>query len=437
MELKIQRRDSLQLARVNSPVAEIKAEARARLALSPQLRRSLALLRMSAAELRAELSCEVEKNPLLEADDFDALAESSESSADSNAVFRVPAKGGLRAHLHLQCRAATLPPTVKKAADALIEMIDDDGYLDSDADDDTTLFQEALKAVQAFEPPGVGARNLRENLLLQLDDMKIRRAENPDILESARVIVDKRFGDLSRRRIDRLPKRNLEESLALIGRLSPRPGGNFSDDEAPWAIADIVVVKRRGLWSAEPGPGLNFQIRFSPDASQLADGGGAFLRLQRDARGFARALSYRRRTVLSVAQLAVDYQSEFFEQGEIALRPLPMRKIAAELNVSRATVTTAIADKWLSCPRGFFALKLLCARPAPSDSKKAAGAVREVMRKVIAAEDKSRPLSDSVLVRRLAAEGILLSRRTAAKYRARAGLAPSHLRRQLKGAINR
>ena len=88
-------------------------------------------------------------------------------------------------------------------------------------------------------------------------------------------------------------------------------------------------------------------------------------------------------------------------------------------------------------PARIFALKLLCARPAPSDSKKAAGAVREVMRKVIAAEDKSRPLSDSVLVRRLAAEGILLSRRTAAKYRARAGLAPSHLRRQLKGAINR
>lgn len=357
----------------------------------------------------------------------------------------------LQDHLLWQLDLSRLSERDRLIGLAIVDAIDGDGYLRSDLDDlqatlddpdiGTAEIQTILHRVQAFDPSGVGARNLRECLLLQLRQLP---RETP-LRQTAIAICSQGFDHLPRKDVGALT-RLLGESeasilgaLALIRRCHPRPGTLIAEVPSEYVVPDVFVRRSEGAWQVELNPETTPKLRVNADyarlirrADQSADSVALKSHLQ-EARWFIKSLASRNDTVLRVASKIVELQQEFLEQGDEAMKPLILRDVAEALELHESTVSRVTTQKYMHTPRGTFEFKYFFSSHVntASGGECSSTAIRALIRKLIAGESARRPLSDSKIADELAEQGIVVARRTVAKYREAMGIPPSNERKRL------
>ncbi|WP_058555766.1 RNA polymerase factor sigma-54 [Thiohalocapsa sp. ML1] len=363
----------------------------------------------------------------------------------------------LHDHLEWQLNLARLAPRDRVIADALLDAIDANGYLRSDIDElvdamahpddlegdapEPDEVEAVLHRIQALDPPGVGARSLRECLLLQL------RAVPPEqpFRAEAMLICDEHFAALARNDLDDLRRHTkldpdtLREALTLIRSMQPRPGSLVADIRPEYVIPDVVVAKRNGVWTVELNPETTPRLRVNPGYLKLirrADDGpdNACLKTHlQEARWFIKSLASRNDTVLRVAAKIVELQQNFFDYGEEAMKPLVLRDVADSLELHESTVSRVTTQKYMHTPRGTFEFKYFFSSHVntASGGECSSTAIRAFIRKLVAAETPSKPLSDNKIAGILTEQGINVARRTVAKYREAMGIPPSNERKRL------
>lgn len=364
-----------------------------------------------------------------------ALVEESDRKHDAmqNMASRPPS---LHDSLSEQLSFPDLDPKVRGLAEYIISNLDENGYFTGlaipdivrDAGGAVTFEQaeQALALVQKLDPPGVGARDLRECLLLQLTP------ETPHV-EILRLLVGNHLDDIQQNRLPVIEKKTglslaeIKEGLEHLRRLDPKPGARFNTGSAQYVVPDLIV---------EPDEHGNYQVRLvdehAPQLSisrryqkMLKDRNGdpaarAFIQKKlQSARWLIESIEQRRSTLLKVAKAIIAHQQDFLDKGPEAIQPLKMQQIADLVGVHVTTVSRAVDDKWVQTPRGIFALKRFFGGGTVSaDGEEIAwDTIKQKLTEIIAKEDKSKPLSDEEIVDELGRQGLTVARRTVTKYR--------------------
>ena len=365
-----------------------------------------------------------------------------EGGEDDNGFAQIAAaEGSLRDHLTAQLAATQCGPVDRALVAILIDEVNQDGYLEIEPDELLGMLPEeleidrhsvsaALKLLQSFDPPGVGARNVSECLMLQLSDREqAYDRPPPEVVDLARNLVRDHLAALAARdftkikRLLRCDDDSLRNAQQLIRSLNPRPGSAF-DSEAPIYVAPDVIVKRvAGEWTAVLNPTVMPRLRIndmyaSVIRGQRGDHPGMSNQLQ-EARWLIKNIKQRFDTILRVSQAIVERQRSFFTHGAVAMRPLVLREIADVLGLHESTISRVTTQKFMLTPFGTFELKYFFGSHVATESGGAASstAIRELIRQLIQAEDAKSPLSDSHLAELLGEQGIKVARRTVAKYR--------------------
>ncbi|MBJ6609050.1 MAG: RNA polymerase factor sigma-54 [Candidatus Thiothrix moscowensis] len=357
----------------------------------------------------------------------------------------------LQEHLLWQIRMSNLTAIDKQIADAIIRSLDEAGYLcDSLEDIFTLLSQElpieledvevVLKFIQHLDPIGVGSRDLRECLLVQLAALPESR-----LLYKTRQLVEKNLDLLERRDYKEIQKRlkieqnELEEMILLLRSLQPRPGSAYSASSPDYVVPDVFVRKIKGQWvvtlNAQVTPNLQvnqFYADLLGQAKSDADTSYFKNNLQQ-ARWLIRSVESRNTTLLNVAKAIVDRQAAFMQYGDQAMKPLVLRDIAEELEMHESTISRVTTNKYMHTPQGVFELKFFFSSQIDTDtgSSCSSTAIRAMLKKLIAEESSASPLSDSQLTNMLKQQGINVARRTVAKYREAMSIPSSHERKTL------
>ncbi len=376
-------------------------------------------------------------------------------SADGEAVEFDQLRGRevtLRDHLQWQLLLTPLSETDRAVATAIIDAIDEDGYLrasleeirDSMGGEPPVGLDEVeavLHRVQAFDPPGIAARDLRECLLIQLRQLDPRtcwRAEAIDLVsDHLGLLAGRDFAQLSRRM--RLDRAALQEVLRLVQGLSPRPGGKLPASEPEFIVPDVFVRKHKGTWLVELNADALPRLRINPYYASLvrradtsADNTTLKAHLQ-EARWFMKSLQSRSETLLRVASTIVERQRGFLEHGDEAMKPMVLHDVAEVLGMHESTISRVTTRKYMHTPRGIFELKYFFSSHLPTDSGSGCSstAIRALIRRLVAAENPQKPLSDNRIASLLSKEGIQVARRTVAKYREGMAIPPSSERKRL------
>ncbi|GMU71201.1 MAG: RNA polymerase factor sigma-54 [Burkholderiales bacterium] len=484
------------------------------LTLTPQLQQSIRLLQLSTLELNAEVERMLQENPLLEKENEDEdappaealvtapgsapsesgdsaragdgdderaeepvdTAEAAEGSApasetdfgdeggsdgdwgsagpgddDDEFYPQQIASSTLRDHLMAQLGMLSLPQRDRQLVAALIDALDEDGFLSSSLEELAELFPEeleidvgdlaiALRYLQGLEPTGVGARDIGEALALQLRALP----EGTPFREAALKVVDGHLELLANRDVTRLRRLlHCDEATVrairdLIRTLKPKPGAAFANAEANYVVPDVLVRKVRGQWVASLNeaamPKLRVNRIYADILSRSRDASNQQLAAQlQEAKWLIRNVQQRFETILRVAQAIVDRQRRFFEHGEVAMRPMVLREIADMLGLHESTISRVTTQKYLLTPRGTYELKYFFGSHVATDTGGAASAtaIRALIRQLIGAEDPKAPLTDSKIAEVLGEQGILVARRTVAKYREALSIPPVNLRKSL------
>ncbi len=367
--------------------------------------------------------------------------------------FEQPVSAGesLQDHLHWQLNLTPFNDTDRIIATTLIDAVDDDGYFTSSCEEVHQSLQEeldieldeveaVLNRVQDFDPPGVAARNLQESMLLQL---RYYDADTPWLAE-ARRIVGEHFNLLAKRdfhalkRRMKLPENDLQPVIQLIQTLNPRPGGQIASTPPEYIIPDVFVKKVKDQWRVELNPDIAPKIAinnlYAGMAKQNATKDAAFLKNSlQEARWFLKSLRSRNETLLKVSNCIVERQRGFFDYGEEAMKPMVMHDIAEVVEMHESTISRVTTKKYMHTPRGIFELKYFFSSHVgtASGGECSATAIRAILKKLIAAENPGKPLSDNKLAQLLGEQGINVARRTVAKYREAMSIAPSNERKCL------
>jgi RNA polymerase sigma-54 factor len=300
--------------------------------------------------------------------------------------------------------------------------------------------QIALKHLQNLEPIGVGARNLSECLVLQLAALPPETPCRDEALETARhhleVLAARDFAKL--KKLLRCGDDVLRGVQKLITSLNPRPGRNYSSDETRYVVPDVIVKKTKGLWVASLNPDAMPRLRINrlyADILQRNRGAGSqqlATQLQ-EAKWLIKNVQQRFETILRVSQAIVDRQRNFFEHGEVAMRPLVLREIAEGLDLHESTVSRVTTQKFMHTPRGIFELKYFFGSHVTTETGGSASstAIRALIKQLVAAENGRKPLSDGQISEILAQQGLVVARRTVAKYRESLQILPVNLRKTI------
>lgn len=344
-----------------------------------------------------------------------------------------------------QVRMSDMTPEQRPIAEMIIGNIDDYGYLQASVDElafSTNIpaenIAEVLKITQAFHPPGVGARDLRECLLLQLE-----RADRKDSLEYK--IVDQYFDALGKRRLPEIGRGlgldvdEVQEAVARIGHLEPRPGRAFLPDNDHYILPEVFVQKTGDEWTIttnnEQVPHLRISNTYKDLMSQVDSSTEVreYIREKiRAGKFLIKSLHQRQQTILNIATEIVNRQREFLEKGVAFLKPLTMLQVAEVVGVHETTVSRAVSGKYMQTPRGIFEMKYFFT----SGIKTASGvgmsntSVKDIISEMVKVENPGKPLSDEEIVKLLVEKGIVIARRTVAKYRSELNILPSHLRKK-------
>ena len=406
-----------------------------------------------------------EERPQRESDQDGELGWGSEMSSghgprdpddDTDAGDIQAAAIGLREHLTSQLALTQLGERERGVVAFLIEALDDDGYLTQSLDelaesmdvadtDREELLEElsiGLRHLQHLDPAGIGARSPQECLGLQL----LSLVKSP-VRDLARDIVRDHLDQLAGRDYARIRKAlgcsddELREAQTLIKSLNPRPGAQYAPLDTRYVIPDVVVRKLRGIWkvnlNGEAMPRLRIN-RLYADILQSQRSGrgsstGSLAGQLQEAKWLIKNVQQRFDTIQRVAQAIVDRQRAFFDHGEVAMRPLTLREIADSVSLHESTISRVTTQKYLASPRGIFELKYFFGSHVATDTGGAASstAIRALIKQLVGAEDGHKPLSDARIAEILGEQGIVVARRTVAKYRESLSIPPVNLRKAL------
>ena len=367
----------------------------------------------------------------------------------------------LREYLLEQLGTTRLSRRDAAIVELLIEELNDDGFLASSLDEiaswmdpeldlEVADFRTALKMLQSFDPPGVGARDLGECLDLQLQFADVERfpeIRDAKVLQAARNLCQQHLALLATGNMTRLREAMqcdaeiLRRAHALVLRLNPRPGSGWNKPAADFAVPDVIVRKTRQGWTASLNesvvPRLRVNAMYAQALGSARSGEHAALHGQlQEARWMIRNVAQRFDTILRVSQAIVAHQQSFFTQGFRAVRPLTLKDIAAELGMHESTISRATTQKFMLTPFGTLELKRFFSTGLATEGKEStsATAVQTRIQSLIQAEDRKKPLSDSQLVTLLDQDGITIARRTVAKYRELLRIPTAPLRKSQAGA---
>ena len=485
------------------------------LTLTPQLQQSIRLLQLSTLELNAEVDRMLQENPLLEREEGEDEAPPQEfplaaprrdrsrpsaptrdddgdgdadgmtgvdtaptrddlpdvtdfadyggggtdgdwggggSNEDDDFAPQQVATSSLRDHLIGQLALLNLPLRDRQIVAALIDALDDDGYLTSSLEEIAEMFSEddalepeeltiGLKYLQSFEPRGRGrarsrrmpraaaARRCRPTRRFAAEALKIVDGHLP-------LLAARDFTKL--RRVLHCDEACVRGVRELIRSLNPRPGASFAKDEANYVIPDVVVRKVRNQWVASLNeaamPKLRLNRIYADILTRNRESSNQQLAAQlQEAKWLIRNVQQRFETILRVAQAIVERQRRFFEHGEVAMRPMVLREIADMLDLHESTISRVTTQKYMLTPRGTFELKYFFGSHVATDTGGAASAtaIRALIKQLVAAENPQTPLTDSRIAEMLGEQGILVARRTIAKYREALQIPPVNLRKAL------
>lgn len=471
------------------------------LTMTPQLQQAIRLLQLSSLELQTEIQQALESNPLLEQSEEEESQENletsslqSETSDFEDGLLKPPLEqeaipaelpvdttwndiydslppptplgdgalpdienqssreDTLQEHLFWQMHLTSFSEKDLAIATALIDSINEEGYLCSSLEEIQQSLGEELGAnldeveavlhqIQNFDPSGVGARSLSECLLIQLKQIP---AGTP-WLEEAGILLSRHLALLGKRdygqltRVMRLPEQELQAVIQLIQSLNPRPGSQIQSSKTEYIVPDIYVTKRNGCWHAELNadivPRLQVNAHYASLIRRTNDSStNNYLKSHlQEARWFLKSLHSRSETLLKVARCIIERQQDFLEQGEEAMRPLVLHDIAKTVSMHESTISRATTNKYMHTPRGVYELKYFFSSHVATSSggECSATAIRAFIKKLIIAEEPRKPLSDSKIAQILSRQGIKVARRTIAKYRETLRIPPSNERKRL------
>jgi RNA polymerase sigma-54 factor len=300
--------------------------------------------------------------------------------------------------------------------------------------------EQALRIIQHLDPPGLGARNLRECLLLQLEDLGDRETLTYRLVEEAfDDLIAHRWNDLARRY--ELDPKTVQGAADELGKLDPKPGLRFARLDQQYVIPDLVVDKVDGEYRIYLNDGGMPRLRISPVYRQIAGDKKQFVGANRDfiteklnsATWLVQAIEQRRQTMLKVMHFIVDRQREFFEKGIEHIRPLTLREVADVVEMHESTISRVTSQKFVQTPRGVLPLKFFFSSSLGTTSGEDASsrAVKAHIQKLVAQENASKPLTDAAIVDALRRRGIQIARRTVAKYRDQLGVLPARMRKRV------
>lgn len=482
---------------MTSPSQSIRLDHRQNATLTPRLQQAVRLLQLSSLDFAQEVQAAMGKNPFLEIDETagdvgsdsrielgddetppaasaietpstgseadgaddgalnDGWQQSSASvsrkntDSDITALDLMCADVGLRQHLHGQINLLPLSTRDHVLACAVIESLDDDGYLRSPLEEIASLsdldpavedceLNTALKLVQSLEPNGVAARSVGECLLLQLPCI-----EDADERRLAQRIIEEQMDRLAQHDFNGLAKA-LRADPALVARvcerirhLDPRPGWRYGGSQVQYVTPDVIVRKVRGVWTASLNNAIVPQVRLNQTYAQLfaqhRDGQHTEMAAHlQEARWTVRNVKQRFSTILTVAQAILKRQHHFLEFGPLAMKPLGLKEIADEVGLHESTVSRVTNNKYMATPVGVFELKYFFSRAMSTASGGTCSptAIRGVIKDMIESETTGMPLSDAEIARRLMRQGLTVARRTVTKYRQLMKVAPVDRRRK-------
>ncbi len=479
------------------------------LTMTPQLQQAIRLLQLSTLDLQQEIQEALESNPLLEVEESSeglngeaSLAEVSKNEkkedaaevasdsvevndamensdvpdelpldstwdeyysassapapmsgggADDEMVFQGETTENIQDHLLWQMQLTPFSETDTAIAIAIIDSIDDSGYLTISTEDvlesldneevELDEVECVLKRIQMFDPIGSGSRTPQECLLVQLRQF----AEDTPWVEEARLLITE-YSDLlgskdyrTLMRKTRLKEADLAEAMRLLQTLNPRPGSALITGEPEYVIPDVSVNKKNGRWVVELNPDslpkLNVNQQYaamSRNARNSSD--SQFIRSHmQEAKWFIKSLESRNDTLLKVANCIVQQQMGFFEHGPEMMKPMVLNDVAEMVDMHESTISRVTTQKYMHTPRGIFELKYFFSSHVATDSggECSSTAIRALIKKLVAAEKPNKPLSDSKIAQLLADQGIKVARRTIAKYRESLSIPPSNQRKSL------
>lgn len=446
------------------------------LTMTPQLQQAIRLLQLPVLDLSAQIQDALEENIMLEMEDLpDVPKTSTETTAEveaikpddtwqSNPMERIQESNwngegrpineyadqsgqSLREHLLWQLELEDFTPRESVIGEALIDAINDDGYLTINLEDITEFIgdesavtaeevERVLGKVQRLDPVGIGARSLSECIILQMQQLD-RATPGLDLAillatEHLDGIANQEYAEL--RRTLRVSEEDLQDALALIRSCNPKPGQAVSAAAAEYVVPDVFVRKIDDRWQVEISSSGIPRLSVNQRYAQLLRGSSdhAALRTQlQEARWLVRSLEIRNETLLKVATCIVSRQHEFLDRGEEAMKPLVLRDVAEEIGMHESTISRVTTNKYMHTPRGVFEFKYFFSSHLTSTAgeDQSSTSVRAKIRKLIGSENPAKPLSDSKIAKVLADEGISVARRTVAKYREAMKIASSSERK--------
>lgn len=449
------------------------------LTLTPQLQQAIKLLQLSTIDLQQEIQNIVESNPMLEATPNEEKIELPQNVTQNNeelvdfqwsSLYNNAKRTGfedqehnfdnlhctttnLQDHLSWQLDLSPMSDVDRVIATTIIDAISYDGFLTLSIDDlhssinseEFPVDKEEIEAVrhrvQLLDPVGCASINLAETLLIQIEQMAIQ----PELLALTKKIINEDIGLLGQHNYRQLMKNHqvnentVQEVLKIIQSVNPKPGTLIHHDITEYIIPDLTVKKINNQWQVFLNqnvlPRLSINDKYAALIQRANDSAdNQFLKNNlQEARWFLKSIQSRQETLLKVANCIVEYQKGFLEYGDEAMKPLVLNDVASALDMHESTISRITTQKFMHTPRGVFELKYFFSSHVNTDTggECSSTAIRAVIKKLIAAENRKKPLSDSKIAQLIGEQGIQVARRTVAKYREAMGIAPSNERKIL------
>jgi RNA polymerase sigma-54 factor len=462
-----------------------------KLILTPQLQQAIKLLQLPYLELSQFLNQELIENPVLEESDEIPVEESTseeresleieEAHEDTEAPLEklmklsvdeyfeergfdgrdlgyfnpgtesppsfeqfITKKSNLYDHLLWQLRLSNSPESIRKIGEIIIGNLDENGYLRASIEEieeeiktQRKTVEDALSLIQSFDPVGVGARNIIECLLLQLNALNLQGTlAEKIIMNNMDELGKKKYAQIAQRY--NLPIKDIMTAVKVINGLEPKPGRNFFNPETNYIVPDVYLIKTADgyqiVLNDEGLPRLRingFYRKLIHQNNAVSKEDKQFLvEKLRSAVGLIKSLEQRDKTIYRVTDSLLDLQREFFDKGVEYLKPLTLREVASGLNLHESTISRVTSNKYLSCTHGIFSFRFLFSSALHSSMGSVSSkSVKNILKNIVVEEDSRKPLSDQHLAQILKEKGIIIARRTVAKYREELGI-PSQTHRR-------
>lgn len=382
---------------------------------------------------------------------FDDVARASKAPEDDDAKPQLEAhETSLREHLLEQMRVTVRERRDRALLELIIDALNDNGYLEEELEEiharlpeeleiELEELQIALNLLQSFDPPGVGARNVSECLALQIKRMpKVAMVTR----RMALAIAENHLGLFAQRDFNKLRKaldcddEDLREAQVIIKQCNPHPGAIFSSDASDYVVPDVIVKRTRNGWQVMLNHDVMPRLRVNSMYANLlkqSKGDGSLGSQLQEAKWLIKNMRQRFDTILRVSQAIVERQRNFFSHGAVAMRPLVLREIADTLGLHESTISRVTTQKYMLTPHGMFELKYFFGSHVATETggEASSTAIRALIKQLIGAEDQKIPFSDSKIAEMLAEQGMVVARRTVAKYREALKIPPVNLRKSL------